>query len=85
MEEPYLTPDAMAKKKGFVIKVQEMYTWKNVPVAKVLFYDCQRFADKLRDDATAAQAMKCFFSVTWLRAVQLIVANEQVSCDILFC
>ena len=81
IEEHYQTPDTMAKKKGFVIKVQEMYKWKNVPVAKVLFYDCQRFADKLRDHATAAQTMKSFFSVTWFNAVQRIVADQQVSCD----
>jgi len=79
--EPYQAPDTMAKKKGFVIKVQEMYKWKNVPVVKVLFYDCQRFADKLRDDATAAQTMKSFFSVTWLNAVKRIVADQQVSND----
>ena len=81
IEEPYQTPDTMAKKKGFGIKIQEMYKWKNVPVAKVLFYNCQRFAGELRDDARAAQTMKSFFSVIWLNAVQRIVADQEVSCD----
>ena len=84
IEEPYQTPETMARKKGFVIKVQEMYKWKKVPVAKVLFYDCQRFADKLRSNATAAHIMKSFFSVTWFHAVQRIVADQQVGCNMLF-
>ena len=68
----------MARKKGFIIKVQEMYKWKNVPILKVLFYDCQRFAYQLRSDATVARVMSSFFKVTWLHMVERIVADQQV-------
>ena len=83
IEEPYQMPDNMARKKGFVIKVQEIYKWKNLPVAKVLFYDCQQHAEKFRNDLTAQQTLKSFFSVSWLNMVQRIVADPQVSCDML--
>ena len=83
IEEPYETPDNMARKKGFVIKVQEIYRWKNLPVAKVLFYDCQQHAEKYQNDLTAVQALKSFFSVSWLNMVQRIVADSQVSCKML--
>ncbi len=78
IEEPYQTPDNMARKKGLVIKVQEMYRWKNLPVAKVLFCDCQRFAEMLRNNPNGTQVMGAFFSVTWHHLVERIVADEQV-------
>ena len=77
IEEPYQTPDNMSRKKGFVIKVQEMYRWKNLPVAKVLFLDCQQHAEKFRNDLPAVQTLKSYFSV------ERIVADPQVSCDML--
>lgn len=79
IEEPYQTPDYLAKKKGFVIIVQELYKWKNLPFAKVLFCDCHRFAEMLRNNSSVTQLMGAFFSVTWRRSVQRILADEQVS------
>ena len=54
IEQPYQTPDDMANKKGFVVKVQKIYKWKNLPVAKVIFFDCQQFSEKFRDVLTCA-------------------------------
>ena len=80
IEEPYQTPDNMARKKGFVIVVQQLYKWKNLPVAKVLFCDCQRFADRLRNNLTETQMqlMRSFWSVTWFHDVDRIIADQQV-------
>lgn len=81
IEEPYQTPDNMSRKKGFVIVVQQLYKWRYVPVAKVLFCDCQRFADMLRNKSEGAQMglMRSFWSATWLHLVDRIVADRQVS------
>ena len=79
IEEPYQTPDNMAKKKGFLIIVQKLYKWKNLPVAKVLFCDCQRFAKMLRNNTTVTQLMGAFYSTTWLHLIQRILADQQVS------
>ena len=81
IEEPYQTRDNMSRKKGFVIVVQEMYKWKYLPVAKVFFCDCQRFADMLRNKSERAQMelMRSFWSATWLHLVDRIVADQQVS------
>ena len=51
-----------------------------MPVAKVLFCDCQRFADMLRDKSVGAQMklMSSFWSATWLHLVERIVADQQV-------
>lgn len=81
IEEPYQTLDNMSKKKGFVIVVLQLYKWKNLPVAKVLFCDCQRFADVLRNKSESAQIelMESFWSVTWHCIVDRIFADQQVS------
>ena len=79
IEEPYQTPDNMARKKGFVIIVQKLYKWKNLPFAKVLFCDCQRFAEMLRKNTTVTQLMGAYYSATWLHLVQRILADQQVS------
>ena len=82
VEEPYQTPDNMSRKKGFVIVVQQLYKWKYSPVAKVLFCDCQRFADMLRNksERTQMELMESFWSVTWRCDVaDGIVADQQVS------
>ena len=82
IEGPYQTSDNMARKKGLVIKVQEMYKWKNLPVAKVLFCDCQKFADMLRNDSTdKRQLMGDFYSASFAHFVQRIVADQQVSLE----
>ncbi|PFX17637.1 hypothetical protein AWC38_SpisGene18024 [Stylophora pistillata] len=77
IEEPYQTQDNMKRKKGFVIKVQEMYKWKFLPVAKVLFCDCQSLADKLQNNPTDVHLMANFFSNTWLHLVHRIVADGE--------
>ena len=71
----------MSRKKGFVIVVQQLYKWKYLPVAKVLFCDCQRFADMLRNKSARAQMelMRSFWSATWLHVVDRIVADQPVS------
>ena len=79
IEEPYQTQNDMAKKKGFVIKVQEMYKWKFLPVAKVLFCDCQWFADMLRRNPTDSRLMENFFTQTWFHLVHRILADDEVS------
>ena len=79
IEEPYQTQENMLKKKGFVIKVQEIYRWKFLPVAKVVFCDCQRLADKLQSDPTDVHLMANFFSNTWLHLVHRILADGEVS------
>ena len=79
IEQPYQTPDNMANKKGFVVKVQKIYKWKNLPVAKVLFFDCQQFSEKFRDVLTAKETMLAFLSVAWSCRAERIVASEQVS------
>ena len=84
IEQPYQTPDNMANKKGFVVKVQEIYKWKNLPVAKVLFFDCQQFSEKFRNVLTAEKAMKAFLSVAWVSRVERIVADQQVSQCVFF-
>ena len=80
VEEPYLTTESLTRKKGFVIVVQELYKWKYLPVAKVLFCDCQRFADMLRNksESTQMELMRSFLSVTWPRDVDRIFADQQV-------
>ena len=79
IEEPYYTSHDMARKKGFVVKVQEMYKWKNMPVAQVLFFDCQQFADMLRNDSTDKRLMGAFFSVSFCHFTYGIPADQQVS------
>lgn len=82
IEEPYQTPENIARKKGFIVKVQELYKWKNVPVAKVLFYDCQKFAQKFGTGTADTKTMESFFSVTWLHMVERVVADQQVKYSI---
>ncbi|XP_068748432.1 uncharacterized protein [Montipora capricornis] len=77
IEKPYQTPDDMAAKKGFVVKVQEIYKWKKLPVAKVLFHDCQRFAERFCNVQSAEKTMIAFMSVAWFSRVERIVADQQ--------
>lgn len=77
IEQPYATPDDMANKKGFVVKVQKIYKWKNLPVAKVLFFDCQQFSEKFRSVLTAKETMDAFLSEAWFSRVERIVASQQ--------
>ena len=82
VEEFSENPGDYGRKKGFVVKVEEIYKWKNVPVAKVLFHDFQRFANKYRSSSTAQQTMVSFFSVLLFDAMEGIIANQEVSCII---
>ena len=50
VQEPYDSVEDMLKKKGFVIKVEKLFKWKNLPVAKVFFCDCQQFACLIREN-----------------------------------
>ena len=80
IEEPYQTPHEIARKKGFAVKVQGIYKWKYLPVAKVLFCDFQKFADMLRNDSSDKWLIGNYFSVTWYgNLVHRIVADQKVS------
>ncbi|XP_020627256.1 uncharacterized protein LOC110064535 [Orbicella faveolata] len=85
VEEPYLAAESFTRKKGFVIVVQQLYKWKYLPVAKVLFCDCQRFADMFRNksESTRMKLMESFWSVAWPRDVHGITADQQVSAKFL--
>lgn len=80
IKEPYQTPADLAKKRGFILKVLGLYKWKNVPVAKVIFYDCEKYAHQIHDEGTGSRVMSSFWSVTWLNKVERIFANQQVGC-----
>ncbi|XP_015757152.1 PREDICTED: uncharacterized protein LOC107336599 [Acropora digitifera] len=77
IEQPYATPDDMANKKGFVVKLQKIYKWKNLPVAKVLFFDCQQFSEKFRSVLTAKETMDAFLFVAGFCREERIPANQQ--------
>ena len=81
IEEPYLAAKSLTRKKGFVIVVQQLYKWTYLPVAKVLFCDCQRFADMFRNksESTQRKLMETFWSITWHCDVDRITADQQVS------
>ena len=80
IEESYQTPDDMTNKRGFVIIVQKLYKWKHLPVAKVLFCDCQRFAELLRNDPTGGtQLIPAYFNQVFLHVIHRIPADQQVS------
>ena len=84
IKEPYQTPDDLAKKRGFILKVLGLYKWKNIPVAKVIFYDCEKCAHQIRDERTGSRVVSSFSSVTWLNKVERILANQQVGCGMRF-
>ncbi|XP_020612511.1 uncharacterized protein LOC110050878 [Orbicella faveolata] len=77
IEEPYQTPDDIVRKKGFIILVQNVYKWKNLPVAKVVFSDCQRYAAMLRNNPTDSRLLEAYFNRTVLHLVQRIPADQQ--------
>ena len=81
IEEPYLAAESLTRNNGLVIVVQKLYKWKYLPVAKVLFCDCQRFADMCRNESESTQMelMKSFWSVSWSCDVHRIFADQQVS------
>jgi len=77
IEEPYQTPDDIMRKKGFIILVQNVYKWKNLPVAKVVFSDCQRYAAMLRNNPTDSRLLEAYFNRTVHHLVQRIPADQQ--------
>lgn len=79
IEKPYQTRDDIIHKKGFIILVQNVYKWKNLPVAKVVFSDCQRYAAMLRNNPTDSRLLEAYFNRTFLHLVQRIPADQQVS------
>jgi len=79
IEKPYQTPDDIVRKKGFIILVQNVYKWKKLPVAKVVFSDCQRYAAMLRNNPTDSRLLEAYFNRTVLHLVQRIPADQQVS------
>jgi len=81
IETPYLAAESLTRKKGFVIVVQQFYKWRYLPVAKVLFCDCKRFADMLQNksERTKKKLMESFWSVTPHCDIHTIRADQQVS------
>lgn len=77
IEEPYQTPNDFARKRGFIIKVLELYKWKNVPVAKVLFYDCEKYASQILDEKTFPRVWR-FSPLRVPHKVERIGAYRQV-------
>ena len=54
-----------------------LYKWKNVPVAKVLFYDCEKYASQFLDEKTFARVWG-FGPLTDPHKVERIPADKQV-------
>ena len=78
IEEPYDSVEDMLKKKGFVIKVEKLFKWKNLPLAKVFFCDCQRFADLIRKNPGNTQLSAEYFNRIFLHKVNRLVAGQEV-------
>ncbi|XP_027036472.1 uncharacterized protein LOC113665018 [Pocillopora damicornis] len=77
IEEPYDSAEDMLKKKGFVIKVEKLFKWKNLPLAKVFFCDCQRFADLIRKNPGNTQLLAEYFNRIFLHKVNRLVAGQE--------
>ena len=78
IEEPYDSAEDMLKKKGFVIKVEKLFKWKNLPVAKVFFCNCQRFADLIRRNPGNTQLLAEYCNRISLHKVNRLVAGQEV-------
>ena len=59
------------------MKVLGLYKWKNMPVAKVLFYDCEKYASQILDEKTFPLVWG-LWPLTYPHKVERIVANQQV-------
>ena len=73
----------MLKKKGFVIKVEKLFKWKNLPLAKVFFCDCQRFADLIRKNPGNTQLLAEYCNRIFLHKVNRLVAGQEVRGNII--
>ena len=78
IEEPCDSVKDMLKKKGFFIKVEKLFKWKNIPLAKVFFYDCQRFADLIRKNPRNTQLLTEYLDRIFLHKVNRLVAGQEV-------
>ena len=54
-----------------------LYKWNNVPVAKVLFYDCEKYASEILDEKTFPRVWGSW-PLTYPHKVERIVADQQV-------
>ena len=82
---PYQTPQDISQKKGLVIKVHELYKWKHLPFAKVLFYDCERFGNSLLGHPNAPESVRIastFFSVALFHGVHRIATDMKASVSV---
>ncbi|PFX17640.1 N-lysine methyltransferase SMYD2-B [Stylophora pistillata] len=77
IEEPYDSAEDMLEKKGFVIKVKEMYKWKNLPLAKVIFCDCQRFAKLIRKNPGDIRLLAEYYNRIPGHKVNRFAANQE--------
>ena len=78
IEEPYDSAEDMLKKKGFVVKVEKLFKWKNLPVAKVFFCNCQQFADLIRRNPGNTQLLAEYRNRISLHKVNRLVAGQEV-------
>ena len=78
VQEPYGSAEDMLKKKGFVIKVEKLFKWKNLPVAKAFFCDCQQFADLIRKNQGNTQLLAEYCNRIFLHKVNRLVAGQEV-------
>lgn len=54
-----------------------LYKWNNVPVAKVLFYDCEKYTSQILDEKTFPRVWG-FWPLTDPHKVERIPADKQV-------
>ena len=81
VQEPYDSKEDMLKKKGFVIKVEKLFKWKNLPVAKVFFCDCQKFARLIRKDQGNTQLLAEYYDRILRHKVNIFSADKEVRCN----
>lgn len=73
-------------KEGFIIRVEKVYLWKNLPIAKILFYDCKYYGDIIKNVASpeASRMITSFFQVSFACQPHRILADQKVKdCMIL--
>ena len=78
VQEPYDSKEDMLKKKGFVIKVEKLFKWKNLPVAKVFFCDCQQFACLIGKNAGNTQLLAEYYYRIHGHKVNRFSADQKV-------
>ena len=67
------------KRKGFLIKVEKLFKWKSLPVAKVIFCDCEQFAASLDKDPRNTNLRKEHdHLISLYRKIQVLDVDQKV-------